>query len=107
MSLRSCAIWSSVGSLPDLASSQPCTHSNIGPSGTYDSTLTDFGIRSTLSKNSGKLSQSHGNADSIAASGIASTRVIDFIARSRRSGAHGANPNPQLPITTDVTPCQP
>ena len=29
------------------------------------------------------------------------------MARSRSSGRHGANPKPQLPITTLVTPCQP
>ena len=43
----------------------------------------------------------------IALYGIASTRVIERIARSRSSGRTGAKPKPQLPITTDVTPCQP
>jgi hypothetical protein len=33
-------------------------------------------------------------------------RVIVSIARSRISGFIGAKPKPQLPITTDVTPCQ-
>ena len=38
---------------------------------------------------------------------MASTRDMVNMARSRFSGATGANPNPQLPITIDVTPCQP
>jgi hypothetical protein len=40
------------------------------------------------------------------ASGIASTRVIDSMARSRSSGCTGAKPKPQLPIATEVMPCQ-
>ena len=39
--------------------------------------------------------------------GMASVRVIVSIERSRNSGLHGAKPKPQLPSTTDVTPCQP
>ena len=39
--------------------------------------------------------------------GIASVRVIVSIERSRKSGRTGAKPNPQLPSTTDVTPCHP
>ena len=39
------------------------------------------------------------------AMGIASTRVIDIMARSRSAGRTGAKPKPQLPITTDVMPC--
>ena len=42
----------------------------------------------------------------IDAIGIASTRVIDIIARSRSAGRTGAKPKPQLPITTEVMPCQ-
>ena len=64
-------------------------------------------MRSTLSRNSGNVTQSHGMPARIASSGIASLRVIDSIERSRSSGRTGAKPNPQLPITTDVTPCQP
>ena len=59
-----------------------------------------------LSRNSGKVVQSHGIPAFIDAYGIASTRVIVSIARSRLSGCTGAKPKPQLPITTDVTPCQ-
>ena len=37
----------------------------------------------------------------------ASLRSMVSIARSRCSGFTGAKPKPQLPITTEVTPCQP
>ena len=43
---------------------------------------------------------------SMAASGMASVRTMVSIDRSRKSGLHGANPKPQLPSTTEVTPCQ-
>jgi hypothetical protein len=43
----------------------------------------------------------------IDANGIASLRVIVSIERSRPAGLTGANPKPQLPIATEVTPCQP
>ena len=64
-------------------------------------------MRSTLSRNSGNVTQSHGMPAFMASSEIASLRVIDSIERSRSSGRTGANPKPQLPMTTDVTPCQP
>ena len=34
-------------------------------------------------------------------------RDMVSIARSWSSGLQGAKPNPQLPIATEVTPCQP
>jgi hypothetical protein len=43
----------------------------------------------------------------IASRPIASVRDIVSIVRSRSSGRTGAKPNPQLPSTTVVTPCQP
>ena len=39
--------------------------------------------------------------------GTASLRAIVSMARSWSSVRTGANPNPQLPMTTEVTPCQP
>ena len=74
----------------------------------YCRTLTPFGAASSESRYSGMVSQSHlGSMPScIAASGIASVRTIVSIDRSRKSGLQGAKPNPQLPSTTDVTPCQ-
>ena len=69
--------------------------------------LTESGCAATRSRNSGYDTQFHGRPSRIASYGIASTRVIDCIDRSRSSGRTGAKPKPQLPITTDVTPCQP
>ena len=69
--------------------------------------LIAFGVRSRLSRYSGNVTQSHGIPSRIESYGIASTRVIDFIAYSRWSGSTGANPKPQLPIATDVIPCHP
>ena len=66
-----------------------------------------FGVRSTLSRNSGNVTQSHGMPCFIEAMGIASTRVMVIMARSRISGRTGAKPKPQLPMTTEVMPCHP
>ena len=68
--------------------------------------FTALGAASTLSRNSGKVTQSQGMPAFIEAMGIASTRVIDIMARSRSAGRTGAKPKPQLPITTEVMPCQ-
>ena len=56
---------------------------------------------------SGNVTQSHGMPAFIASYGMASLRVMLSIARSRSSARDGANPNPQLPKATDVTPCHP
>src|SRR3989442_16041073 len=40
------------------------------------------------------------------AAGMSSTDSIILARYSRSSGLHGANVTPQLPSTTDVTPCQ-
>ena len=40
------------------------------------------------------------------AAGMSSTDSISSARYSRSSGLHGANVTPQLPSTTDVTPCQ-
>ena len=69
--------------------------------------LIALGARSTLSRYSGKLTQSQGMPSRIEARGMASTRTMLSMARSRSSGATGAKPKPQLPITAEVTPCQP
>ena len=70
-------------------------------------TLTPFGVRSTLSRNSPNVTQSNGMPAFMVASGTASLRTSESIVRSRSSGLHGAKPKPQLPMTTLVTPCQP
>jgi hypothetical protein len=53
------------------------------------------------------VTQSQGSPCRIDSWGIASTRVMVSMARSRISGRIGAKPKPQLPMTTEVTPCQP
>ena len=68
--------------------------------------LTALGAASTLSRNSGNVVQVHGMPSFIEAMGIASTRVMVSMARSRSAGRTGAKPKPQLPITTEVMPCQ-
>ena len=90
-----------------LALSTPATYMYSGASGTNAITLTPLGVRSTLSRNCGKVSQSQGMPACIVFSGTASFRETASIARSRSSGRHGAKPKPQLPMTTLVTPCHP
>jgi hypothetical protein len=55
--------------------------------------------------NCGKLSQSQVIPLLRTSNGIASTLTRSQAAISRTAGLHGASPTPQLPITTDVTPC--
>ncbi len=61
--------------------------------------------RSAASMNSGKLSQSQVMPLLSTSNGIASTLTRSHAAISWTSGLHGAIPTPQLPITTEVTPC--
>src|SRR3954451_10073418 len=75
--------------------------------GMYWMTFTPLGVWSSESRYSGIVSQSHGNPARIDSIGMASVRVIVSIDRSREDGLHGANHHPQLPSTTEVTPCQP
>ena len=104
---RISACSASVGITPALARSHPSTHTSSGPTGTNGRRLTESGCDATRSRNSGYVTQFHGSPAFIESYGIASTRVIDRIDRSRSSGRPGAKPKPQLPMTTDVTPCQP
>jgi hypothetical protein len=64
-----------------------------------------LGAASTASRYSGNVSKIHGSPASKASSGMPSTfsRVRMMVARS--AGLVGAIPNPQLPVTTVVTPC--
>ena len=64
-------------------------------------------MRSTSSRYSGKDSQFHVMPSCRAAPGMSSTPSMSWISQSRSDGRAGANPTPQLPITTVVTPCQP
>ena len=73
----------------------------------YDRQLTPLGIRSSVLSHSGKEIQSQIIPSFIESKGIASVRDMVNMARSRSSSRTGAKPKPQLPSTTDVTPCQP
>ncbi len=46
-------------------------------------------------------------AEQHARGGPGALALLESIARSRALGLTGAKPKPQLPSTTDVTPCQP
>ena len=61
---------------------------------------------SRASRYSGNDSQPHWMPSLSAAPGMSSTPSISPMSHSWRSGATGAKPTPQLPITTVVTPCQ-
>ncbi len=54
----------------------------------------------------GKLSQSQSMPSWSAVPGMSSTPSMSSIRKSSPPGRTGANPTPQLPITTVVTPCQ-
>jgi hypothetical protein len=75
--------------------------------GMYWIQFTPLGARARESRYSGIVSQSQFMPTFMDAKGIASVRVIVSIERSRKSGFTGAKPKPQLPSTTEVTPCQP
>ncbi len=84
----------------------PITNARTAPWGICAATSTARGMRSRASRYSGTLSQSHVIASRSDAPGMPSTPSMRPINQSCRSGAAGANPTPQLPITTVVTPCQ-
>ena len=64
-------------------------------------------MRSRLASHSGNVTQSQIMPSFMESKGMASVRDMVSMARSRPSGTTGAKPKPQLPSTTDVTPCQP
>ena len=64
-------------------------------------------MASSASRYSGKVSQFQLMPSESAVPGMSSTPSIRPISQSWRSGAAGAKPTPQLPITAVVTPCQP
>ena len=62
-------------------------------------------MRSTASRYSGKLVHSQVMPSVMAEPGMSSTPSMRSMSQSCRSGLAGANPTPQLPMTTVVTPC--
>ena len=64
------------------------------------------GLCSKSSRNCGKVSQLHLIPSCSAVPGMSSTPSISSIRKSWSSDQQGAKVTPQLPKTTDVTPCQ-
>src|SRR5689334_12150061 len=69
-------------------------------------TFTPFGSRSSSPRYSPYVFQCHDSPSRMLAAGMSSTDSMSSARYSRSSGLHGANVTPQLPSTTDVTPCQ-
>src|SRR5262252_4828531 len=65
-----------------------------------------FGQRATASRYCAYVSHVHSMPARIASAGMSSARSRFFTTRCFSSGRHGARVNPQLPMTTLVTPCQ-
>ena len=84
----------------------PITYARTAPCGTSALTSSTRGRRSSSSRYSGNVSQFHVMPSASAVPGMSSTPSMSWISQSCRSGCAGANPTPQLPITTVVTPCQ-
>ena len=61
---------------------------------------------SSASRYSGKVSHDQSMPSARAVPGMSSTPSISPISHSWLSGAAGAKPTPQLPMTKVVTPCQ-
>lgn len=80
---------------------------STGFMGKNERTLTDFFSTIHRIHELGNVTQSQGMPNCMDFNGMASVRTMVNMARSRKSGCTGANPKPQLPITTLVTPCQP
>ena len=64
-------------------------------------------MRSTSSRYSPKVSQFQLIPSASAVPGMSSTPSISWMSQARSVSRAGANPTPQLPMTTVVTPCQP
>jgi hypothetical protein len=99
-----CAVSSAVADRSIEAS--PMTKWRNGVSGARKARFSE-GLRfSAASRYSGKVSQSQVMPAFSTSNGIASTFTRSRMAISRVSGLQGAMPTPQLPMTTEVTPCQ-
>ena len=99
----SSAVGDSCGSAPR----SPITYARNGACGTCVPTSSTSGRRSRASRYCGKVSQSHASPSANAVPGMSSTPSSMPISQSCCSavGRAGAKPTPQLPITSDVTPC--
>ena len=88
-----------------LAPRSPITKARSAPCVIMPPTSRVRGMDSSTSRYSEKLCQPHGNPADKDGPGMSSTPSIRPISQSWRSGVAGANPTPQLPITTVETPC--
>ena len=84
----------------------PITYARTEPWGISEPTSSASGRSEMTSRNSGYVSQPHLMPSLSAAPGMSSTPSIKPMSHSCLSGRTGANPTPQLPMTTVVTPCQ-
>lgn len=82
----------------------PITNTRSGECGSRTAKSMSWGLRSTASRKSGKLSQFHGRPSAMTTSGMSSTPSISLTRLSRSASRQGAKPTPQLPVTTVVTP---
>ena len=88
-----------------LAPRSPITYARTAPWGTWVPTSTVQRRRSSASRYSPNVSHSHSIPSASAAPGMSSTPSMRPMSQSWRSGAAGAKPTPQLPMTSVVTPC--
>ena len=84
----------------------PITYARIAACGTCVPTSTMRGRRSSASRYSGKDSHCQSMPSQSAVPGMSSTPSISSMSSCSPPGRTGANPTPQLPTTTVVTPCQ-
>ena len=82
------------------------TNARSGPCAIWVPTSRHARPRSTASRYSGKLVHSQVMPSAMAEPGMSSTPSMRSMSQPWRSGAAGAKPTPQLPMTTVVTPCQ-
>ena len=88
-----------------LAPRSPMTYARTAPWGIWVPTSTVQRRRSSASRYSRNVSHSHSIPSASAVPGMSSTPSMRPMSHSWRSGAAGANPTPQLPMTSVVTPC--
>ena len=106
--ISSCS--ASVGSTPGLGrSSKPSTQTSSGADGHVGQEVDRLGRRARRCRGTrGSVTQSHGMPACIDVVAGSPRRASSTASPARGSpGRTGAKPKPQLPITTDVTPCQP
>ena len=102
---RAIASMSSVVAASRRAPRSPMTCSRSAPCGTCTATSTSNGRPSSASTNSGNDCHDHVSPSCSTVPGMSSTPSMSSMSRSWSAGRTGANPTPQLPTTTVVTPC--